>query len=74
MTFLNISAYKFVAIEAPESLQEELRQRCGAAKLKGTILLAPEGINLFLAGTEAGVRGVLAWLAADPRFAGLPVK
>ena len=74
MRFLNISAYKFVAIEAPEVLQTELRQRCAAAKLKGTILLAPEGINLFLAGTEAGVRGVLAWLTADPRLAGLPVK
>jgi len=74
MRFLNISAYKFVAIEAPEGLQTELRQRCAAAKLKGTILLAPEGINLFLAGTEAGVRGVLAWLTADPRLAGLPVK
>jgi UPF0176 protein len=74
MRFLNISAYKFVAIAAPEGLQVELRQRCSAAKLKGTILLAPEGINLFLAGTEAGVRGVLAWLTADPRFAGLPVK
>jgi UPF0176 protein len=74
MPFLNISAYKFVAIEAPEGLQTELRQHCAAAKLKGTILLAPEGINLFLAGTEAGVRGVLVWLTADPRFAGLPVK
>ncbi len=74
MPFLNISAYKFVAVEAPERLQAELRQRCGVAKLKGTILLAPEGINLFLAGTEAGVRGVLAWLATDPCFAKLPVK
>ncbi len=74
MPFLNISAYKFVALEAPAALQAELRQRCAAAQLKGTILLATEGINLFLAGTEAGVRGVLAWLAADPRFAGLPVK
>ncbi len=38
------------------------------------MLLSPEGINLFLAGLEGGLRGVLAWLTGDPRFAGLPVK
>lgn len=74
MPFLNISAYKFVAIEAPKDLQVELRQRCAAAGLKGTILLAPEGINLFLAGVEENLRDVLAWLTADARFAQLPVK
>jgi UPF0176 protein len=74
MQFLNVSAYKFVAIAAPEGLREQLRQRCAAAGLKGTVLLSPEGINLFLAGLEASLRGVLAWLTADPRFAGLPVK
>jgi len=74
MQFLNISAYKFVAIAAPEPLRAELRRRCADAGLKGTVLLSPEGINLFLAGLEGGLRGVLAWLAADPRFAALPVK
>ncbi|MDB5803462.1 MAG: hypothetical protein JWN73_784 [Betaproteobacteria bacterium] len=74
MNYLNVSAYKFVELGSLESLRADLRQRCVAAGLKGTVLLSPEGINLFLAGVEAGLRGVMAWLAADARFAGLPVK
>lgn len=74
MPYLNVSAYKFVQLDALESLRAALRERCVAAGLKGTVLLSPEGINLFLAGAEAGLRGVLAWLAADARFSGLPVK
>ena len=74
MDYLNVSAYKFVEIAALEPLRAELRERCAAAGLKGTVLLSHEGINLFLAGLEARLRGVLEWLAADARFAGLPVK
>ena len=74
MRYLNVSAYKFVEIEAPAVLRDGLRERCLAAGLKGTVLLANEGINLFLAGLPAPLREVLAWLALDPRFAGLPVK
>jgi len=71
---LNISAYRFVALDAPQSLREDLLQRAGSLGLLGTILLAPEGINLFLAGAQEAVRDFLARLAADPRFADLPVK
>lgn len=74
MPYLNVSAYKFVELGALEGLRAELRGRCAAAELRGTILLSPEGINLFLAGVEARLREVLAWLAADARFADLPVK
>jgi UPF0176 protein len=74
MIHLNISAYKFVELGALETLRAELRERCAAAGLKGTVLLSAEGINLFLAGPEAPLRGVLAWLASDVRFADLPVK
>jgi len=74
MKYLNVSAYKFVELGALETLRAELRDRCFAAALKGTILLSAEGINLFLAGLEAPLRGVLAWLARDARFADLPVK
>ena len=74
MNHLNVSAYKFVELDGLDVLREQLRQRCQAADLKGTVLLSREGINLFLAGVEARLRGVLDWLAADPRFADLPVK
>jgi UPF0176 protein len=43
-------------------------------QLKGTVLVAEEGINLFLAGAEANVREFLALLRADPRLAGLEAK
>jgi UPF0176 protein len=71
---LNISAYRFVAIDAPQALREELLHGAGALGLLGTILLAPEGINLFLAGAQAAVRDFLSRLRADPRFTDLQVK
>jgi UPF0176 protein len=71
---LNIAAYKFVGIDDAAELREWLRGRCHALALKGTILLAPEGINLFLAGEKDGVRAFLAELRADARFADLEAK
>ncbi len=71
---LNVSAYKFVPLDDCAALRERLLARCLAAGLKGTILLAPEGINLFLAGPAPVLRGFLDELQSDPRFAGLPVK
>jgi UPF0176 protein len=43
-------------------------------QLKGTILLTPEGINLFLAGVRESIDAFLEWLRADPRFADIEVK
>ena len=71
---LNIAAYKFVAIDDSPVLREDLRERTQALGLMGTILLAPEGINLFLAGTADSVRAFLAHLRADDRFADLEVR
>ena len=73
-TVLNVSAYLFVAIEDREALRETLRTRCTDGDLRGTILLAPEGINLFLAGTADAVRRFLDLLRTDPRFAPLEAK
>ena len=71
---LNVSAYKFVPLDDCAALRERLLARCLAAGLKGTILLAPEGINLFLAGPTPVLRAFLDELQSEPRFAGLPVK
>ena len=71
---LNIAAYKFVGIADSADLREHLRARTHALALKGTILLAPEGINLFLAGEKDHVRAFLGELRADPRFADLEAK
>ena len=71
---LNISAYLFTRIDDTGELRPLLRERAVAAGLKGTILLAEEGINLFLAGDAQGVRGFVAELRAEPRFAALTTK
>ncbi|RDS84325.1 sulfurtransferase [Dyella psychrodurans] len=74
MSILNISAYRFVSLDDLPALRERVLARCHALALKGTILLAPEGINLFLAGPRVAVDAFMNWLRDDPRFAGLQAK
>ena len=71
---LNVSAYKFVSLDDCAALRERLLTEAAAAGLKGTILLAVEGINLFLAGEPGALRAYLDWLQSDPRLGGLPIK
>ncbi len=71
---VNIAVYHFTPIDAPEAFADALRARAGALDLRGTVLVAGEGINLFLAGGDAAIEAFLAPLRADPRFAGLRVK
>ena len=73
-TILNISAYKFVPLPDAEDLRVLLQARAQALALKGTILLAEEGINLFLAGPADAVRGFVAQLHHDARFADIAPK
>ena len=68
---LNISAYRFVAIDDPQRLRDAIARQAAALALRGSVLIAAEGINLFLAGAPAAVREFIAWLRADDRFAGL---
>jgi UPF0176 protein len=71
---LNIASYRFVSIDDPEAVRERLLPHANALGLKGTILLAHEGINLFLAGAETTVRTFLSILDDDARFANLDIK
>ena len=74
MQILNIAAYKFVALEALPSLQTSLLEALQPRGVKGTVLLAEEGINLFLAAGRAEIHDFLAWLRTDARFHDLEVK
>lgn len=74
MNIVNLSAYRFVALDDLPALRERVQERATALALKGTVLLAPEGINLFLAGPREAVDAFMAWLRTDPRFAGLEAK
>jgi UPF0176 protein len=71
---LNAAAYHFVEIADPEALATVLRERAEACALRGIVLVAGEGINLFLAGSEAAVAGFFGQLRLDPRFAEIRMK
>jgi len=74
MPILNIAAYRFVSLDDLPALRERVLERASALALKGTVLLAPEGINLFLAGPREALDAFMAWLRTDTRFAGLEAK
>jgi UPF0176 protein len=71
---LNIAAYQFVAIDSPEALAQALQTHAQEHALLGTVLVAPEGLNLFLAGTVTDVDRFVAQLRQDNRFASIRVK
>lgn len=71
---LNIAAYHFVRIDDPAALAEQVRELAESGNLRGTVLVAGEGINLFLAGVESAIRVFLDALRRDPRFASIVVK
>jgi UPF0176 protein len=72
--YVNIAAYKFITFNDTVEKRPQFRALCEELGLKGTILLSPEGINLFLAGLREPIDQFLAWLCADDRFADLQVK
>ncbi len=71
---LNISCYKFVALPDAQDLRQPCLDNALARQLKGTILIAEEGINFFLAGSADDVHGFVDWLRTDARFADLTPK
>lgn len=70
----NIAAYRFVTLDDVEAVAVRVKSLCESHELKGTVLVSPEGINIFLAGETAAIDGFLAELQTDTRFAGLTVK
>ena len=72
--YLTAALYKFVDLPDYEALHDPLLACCTAHHVKGTLLLASEGINGTIAGPEAGVRAVLAYLRSDGRLANLVHK
>ncbi len=71
---LNISCYLFVSLTDTAALRDRLEARALALDLKGTVLIAEEGINLFLAGPAEAVNAWVNELRADARFATLTPK
>ena len=71
---LVIAAYRFVDLDDLPALRLRLLEAAQQGSLLGTVLLAPEGINIALAGPPSAVESWLQALARDARFADLPVK
>jgi UPF0176 protein len=69
-----IAAYRFVEIDDCQALRDRLEADARARGLKGTVLIATEGINLSLAGPDAAIQAWLGALRADPRFSALELK
>ena len=72
--FTNIAVYKFAPLADLETLREKLQGICRDCELKGTILLSPEGINLFVAGTQSSIQILLTELRSITGFEDLNPK
>jgi len=70
----NVAGYRFVGLPDRDALIPVFQSVCDDAGLKGTILVAPEGINFFLAGSEEGLDLFIHHLERDDRFEGVPLK
>lgn len=67
--YLTAALYKFVSLPDYKELQTPLLACCEANKVKGTILLATEGINGTISGSPESINTVLVFLRTNPIFA-----
>ncbi|MBS0562950.1 MAG: rhodanese-related sulfurtransferase [Proteobacteria bacterium] len=66
--------YRFTRFDDPAALRGPLLAVCAAHQVRGTLLLAPEGINGTIAGTRAGIDAVLAHIRTLPGCAAIEWK
>lgn len=75
MTEIVVSAlYKFATLDNFELLRKPILELMEKHQVKGTLLLAKEGINGTIAGDRKGIDALLAWLRSDPRLADIDTK
>ena len=72
--FTNIAAYKFAPLGDLEALRDGLHKMCLDASMRGTILLSPEGINVFVAAARPATDRLLEKLRTVPGLADLTAK
>ncbi len=71
---INISCYKFVPLDNLRERKIAIRRRAAELNLKGTVLLTPEGINLFVAGPADSIRDFVSFLRSEPALTDLQPK
>jgi UPF0176 protein len=69
-----VAFYRFTCFEDCVSMRAPLEELCNERGVRGTILLAPEGINGTIAGPHAGVTAILDHIRTLPDCADLDVK
>lgn len=72
--FINISGYHFAHLNDLPAIRERLLERCLEQNLKGTILVTPEGLNAFLAGTREAIDSALELIRNIPGLETFSVK
>ena len=70
-TYVNIAGYRFIDLPDRDELRAPFLEICLELELKGTVLLSPNGINFFVAGTHEAVEQYVSFLEADERFQGI---
>ncbi len=74
MTYRIAALYHFTALPDFKALQPWLLKMCEMLEIKGTILLAHEGINGTISGSHSAIDNLLSFIRADPRLSGLDAK
>jgi len=69
-----VALYRFARIGAPGDLRRKLGALCCELGLRGTLLVAREGVNGTVAGTPEATRRLVAWLESEADLAGMEVK
>lgn len=72
--YLNLASYLFTDLEDPAALRQSIHVLASGHDMRGTVLVAPEGINVFVCGPEPGARAFMAGLREMPCLAGLDFK
>ena len=74
MSYRVAALYKFTSLPDYTNLREPLQNMCDLYAVKGTLLLALEGLNGTIAGENNDIANIISFLRADPRLADLDVK
>ena len=68
--FLTIAFYQFVSLKNIEQLQTSILKFCQKNNIKGTVLLASEGINGNISGLDYNIYKLLEFIKTDPSLNG----
>lgn len=76
LNILNISTYKFVNLDQTrlDFFKQNIQENCEKLSLKGTAILAQEGLNLFLAGSPENIHAFFEWINSTTEFSNLQPK